>query len=259
MQNKGQVTIFIVVSIIVVVATGLFFTLKGNILPGMGTDFGKNPAGFLKNCIEDQVEEGIILISSQGGSVNPVFYQPFQFTGEDSVNISYLCFNRNDFNPCKNQMPLLMKHMKNELKTYVSDTVDECIDELSEGLEKEGFAVETHYSRGDFDLDFDPKKVLININAKLNLMRTDTPTIYENFNVSIPSRIYELGNLAREIVNQESQYCHFSTDGYHVLHPQYQISRHITNSIKIYTLEYENSYEKFRFAVRGCSIPAGLW
>ena len=68
-KNKGQVTIFIVVAVIIIAATALFFTFRG--------DFVQNeiPASIVPvynsflACIEENVFTGITILESQAGYI----------------------------------------------------------------------------------------------------------------------------------------------------------------------------------------------
>ena len=261
MKKGGQVTIFIIAGIVIVSAVLLFFLFRGGVkIPGIGVGKEISPPSFLEACMEDKVKEAIGIISSQGGYVKPTLYKAFKFEGEEPVNISYLCYNQNDYLPCVNQEPMLIQHLKDEIKSYLlqdSDYVRDCFDSLTSSLDKQGYAVEVKKYNG-FEVELIEDKVIINIDAEITLTRTGETTKQEKFKVIIPSRFYGLTFVVLEIVNKEATTCEFS---HYDMFPyrEFNINKYRTrDSSVIYSIKHEDSEEKFRFAVRGCVIPPGF-
>ena len=74
MYKRGQVTIFVIIAIVIVVAAiGMYF-----IYPQItGTSISSSPTEFIQDCLEDEIEENVEKISLKGGSLNPVFYSEY--------------------------------------------------------------------------------------------------------------------------------------------------------------------------------------
>jgi len=259
MQNKkAQVTIFIIVGVLLITALMLFFLLKKDILPGVGIKPEENPIGFLEICIENKLIEGTKLISSQGGNMNPILYKRFKFDDEDDfVNISYLCYNQNHIFPCINQEPMLIQHLKSEVKKYILDNVQECFDNLVLSLDKKKYTVDATYK--GFEVKLMPKKIVIEINAEMTLTKTEESLRYENFTIIFGSRFYEMAIVAQEIINQETRFCYFELLGFMLFYPEFHIDvLPISDATKIYTIKHQDSEDKFRFAIRGCETLPGF-
>jgi len=258
LNSKSQTTIFIIIGIILVGIIGLFFLLKGEEIIDIGKAKETNPNIFLQSCIEDKVREGVELISKQGGYIENPLNKTFRFTGEkDYTDISYLCYTVNYYLSCVNQEPMLIQHLKDEVEKYISDEVEDCFDELVYSLEKEKYVVDANYN--GFDVELAPKKVIVNINAGLDLTKSDESLSLENFKVVISSRFYELAVVVQEIISQEARFCHFEHLGFMALYHDYDIDRFRTSDlITIYTIKHRQSEEMFRFAVRACVIPPGF-
>ncbi len=258
MKKRGQVTIFIILGIIVVAAIALFLIFGSKIVPEIG--FGKevNPVPFLDSCIEDKVKASLKTISSQGGYVESSLYKTFKFEGEkDFTDISYLCYTQNYYMSCINQEPMLIQHLKNEIKTDISDEVKTCFDELTSSLEKQNYVVDAKYN--GFNIELARGKVIVDIDAELVLTKSGETTKQEDFKIVMPSRFYDLALVVQEIISQEAEYCNFEHVGYMFFYPEFNIDKFGTSdAVIIYTVEHEDSKEKFRFAIRGCVIPAGL-
>lgn len=258
MKKGGQVTIFIIIGIIIIGIIIFFFLFRSRVkIPGVGVGEETSPSSFLESCMEDKVKEAVNLISSQGGYIGPSLYKTFQFEGEDSKNISYLCYTNNYYVPCINQEPMLIKHLKEEIYNYVSDDVENCFDSLTSNLDKQGYAVDTKY-RG-FEVQLIEEKMVIDIDAEITLTKAEETIKQEDFEIIIPSRFYDLSLVVQEIVSQEAEFCNFEYLGYMTLYPQWEIDKlRTSDSSIIYTVESKESKEKFRFAIRGCVIRPGL-
>ncbi len=256
-MKKGQVTIFIILSLVFVVIAILFFVFKGTILTETTGKTELNPSKEFSSCIEDSVKANIKLISSQGGYASNKLNLSFQFEGEDKTDISYLCYQQNNYLSCINQQPMLMQHLKNELKNQISNDVENCFNQIVSSFEESGETVNEAYN--GFDVNLYEDKVVVSINGNINTEKSGSTASYSNLNTVVYSHFYELGIVAQEIVSQEARFCNFEQVGYMLIHPEYDIKKFRTGSSDtIYTIIYKDSNEKFRFAVRSCVIPPGF-
>jgi hypothetical protein len=257
-NRSGQVTIFIIIAVIIVSVIVTFFIFKSGLISKIGGKPEENPAPFLESCIKDKVKEAVGILSMQGGYISNTLYKKFRFEDENVFhNISYLCYTPNYYLPCVNQEPLLIQHLKDEIKDYISEDVSGCFDKLTSSLNKRGYTVDAKYN--GFDVDLTEGRVIINVDAKLVLTKTGETSTQENFNIIIPTDFYDMAVVAQEIVSQEARFCYFEYVGYMNLYPQWNIDKiRTSDSVTIYTIEDKETQEKFRFAVRGCVIPPGF-
>src|SRR4030042_1640054 len=258
MKKKGQVTIFIIIAVVIVSAIVVFFIFKGGIIPQIGEKPEENPAPFLESCIKDKVKEAAETLSMQGGYISNTLYKKFKFEGENVFNnISYLCYTPNYYLPCVNQEPLLIQHLKDEIKDYIAEDVSGCFDKLTASLNKRGYAVDARYN--GFAVELTERKIMMEINAEIVLTKTGETSTQENFQIVIPSSLYDMAVVSQEITSQEARFCYFEYVGYMNLYPKWDIDKFRTSdSVIIYTVKDINTQEKFRFAVRGCVIPPGF-
>ncbi len=257
-QKKGQVTIFIIVSIILISAIILFFLFRGITTTETTGRPDENPEAFLESCMENNVKEAIEVISIHGGYLNNELYKSFKFEDEGfSLNISYLCYNQNNYLPCINQKPTFADDLKTEIKKYISEDVENCFNEMTNNFNQKGYKTTTDYN--GFKVEIIPKRVIIQTDSNMVLTSSGETTKEENFKITIASRFYEITTLAQEIVNQEARFCYSEIRGISILYPEFSIDKFRTgDSSIIYTIEHKDSKEKFRFAVRGCVIPPGI-
>lgn len=256
-MKRGQVTIFIIIAIVIVGSIVLVLVSRGGEILKIGEAQEKNPESFLSSCLKDKIEEGINLVSIHGGSIEPTLKKTFQFEGEPSRDIAFLCYTNNYYIPCINQEPMLIQHIKEELKSYLSLDVESCYNKLVSGLESQGFQTDSEY--GGFEIGLEERRVVVKINARLTLTKSGETSNYEELNIAVLSKLYDIALLAHEISNQEASYCNFGYANYMIENPVWEIDQFRTSdSIIIYTIKNKDDENKFRFAVRGCVIRPGM-
>ena len=255
MNKRGQVTIFIIVVIILISSITLFFVFREEAIIEIGGKQGENPVLFFDSCIKDKIEESIRVISLHGGYIDNPLHKKFKFEGEDFVNISYLCYTQSDYSTCINQKPLFTEDLKEEIKNYISSDVENCFNEMEESFSKE-YTISLDYS--GFNVEIIPKRVIIKTNSEMTLTKSGEATEYKNFEIIVASRLYEISSLVQEIVNQEAEFCYSEVLGISLTFPEFKIDKLTTGESIIYSIEHEDSKEKFRFALRRCVIPPAL-
>jgi len=257
-EKDGQVSVFVIAGVIVVVLIAGFFLSRAGILPRIGQSSEVNPNNFLDSCIGSKVKESIHLISPQGGYIGNPLNKTFKFADENSpTDISYLCYTQNYYEPCINQEPILIGHLKNEIKTYISQDVKDCFDEFVFNLGKQGYLVDARFE--GFDVKLVPKKIIIEGESELVLTKSNETSKQEDFKIIVSSHFYDLAIVVQEIVSQEARFCNFENLGFMLFYPQFDIDKFKTgDSTTIYTIKDRKSQEEFKFAVRGCVIPPGI-
>ena len=257
MEKKGQVTIFIIAGILLVSSIALFFLFKSGIVPEIGGKAEQNPNSFLESCLEDKIRETVEIISLQGGYMENSLNIYFKFEDEKVPrNISYLCYNQNDYVLCIPQKPMLIPHLEEEIHNNIFEEVRSCFDDLTSSLERSGYDVDAVY-RG-FEVDLIESEVDVGIDAEIILTKTGETTTQEDFKIVISSKLYELSKMVNEIVNKEATVGEFSH--YHfLLYPEFDIIKYRTaDSSIVYSVKHRESSEMFRFAVRGGVMPPGF-
>ncbi len=256
-MKRGQATIFIIGGVVLISFLVFFFLFKGKIIPPKLGSKETNPNLFLESCIEKKTKEAIKIMAPQGGYINPEFSFKFKFSDGDFQNISYLCYTQNYYIPCINQEPMLIEHLKKEIKDYIAEDVENCFDSFISDLKEQNYEVNSSYS--GFDIELAPKKILVKIYGEIITEKTGETLKRENFEVRIPTKIYDLAIVAQEIISQEAEYCHFDQVGFMILNPKFELNKFKTgDSDIIYTIIDKDSKEEFRFAVRSCVIPPGM-
>ncbi|MBT3397537.1 hypothetical protein HOA55_00855 [archaeon] len=249
MGVRGQVALFIIIAIVIVVGIIAAFFLIG------GTDLEApadlNPAQFIENCVEDAVEPAVVAVLDGGGRISPSQY--IMYDGEE---YNYLCYQADYYLTCINSHPMLESIVEEEIRADTVDEVETCFNAMEEEFEDKGFGV--NVGTLNYSIDLLPGRVDILINNEIVAFRGGTSQTFSDFDTSIISPLYHLIGIAREIVNQEAQYCNFDYNGYMILYPEYDIRRIDYSESKVYKLFDRRSGDEFQFAIRSCAIAPGI-
>ena len=202
-KNRGQVTIFIIIGIIIVAAVAIFLVVRGNLAVGtIPANIQPVYNNFL-SCLEDNAKIGISILENRGGYIDlPKFepgnsFMPFSsqlnFFGNSIPYWYYVSGN----NIQKEQVPSL-QNMEASLANFVNNQIRTC-------------SYANYYSQGFEILQDEPtasvsiKNNNVDVSMKMNLkisFGNDTSLI-QNHKISISSNLGELYNSARAIYNKE--------------------------------------------------------
>jgi hypothetical protein len=248
-NDKGQVTIFIIIGIVIVAGIILLFFFLGGVEVDSPADLG--PKVFVDKCVRDVVEASVEKMLENGGEILPS--RAIAYKGEEW---NYLCYQADYYQGCYNIHPMLEMQIEAEIVRDTETDVQGCFNSMREDFEDRGFDVgggATEYS-----VDILPGMVEISLSKRIDVSREGSSQSFEDFDSEILSPIYELVQIARDVVNSEAQYCNFEYNGYMLLYPRYDIRRIDYSDSKIYRLIDRRSKDEFRFAVRSCAFAPGI-
>jgi hypothetical protein len=249
MKNKGQVTIFIILGVVIVAVIILFFLLSSRTETEKPAD--TSPKSYIQKCIKESVENSIDILLKNGGEI-----QPKQKISYDGENYTYLCYQADYYLSCYNLQPMLQEKIEYEIKENIKNEVQNCFNSMKEDYENQGFIVSGGVA--NFSVNSFPRKIKVSINKKVQISKGGNSQNFEDFSFELLSPLYELTNIAREIINSESQYCYFEYNGYMLLHPECKIWRIDYDGSKIYKIIDKLTGKEFKFAVRSCALPPGI-
>lgn len=201
--RRGQVTIFVILAIVIVLSIILYFGLKDTLF---GTSLPKNMKPVYDSyldCVEDITREGVYILGQQGGYIDvPDFvpgsqYRPFSsqldFLGQPVVYWMYVSGN----NIIKEQIPT-KGEMQIELEDYVRERLDTC---RFEEYEQQGFGV--FIENGEVDIQIKDSEVIINVQNPMTIyFENDTARINEH-TVKLNIRLGKLYEQAKQLYNYE--------------------------------------------------------
>jgi len=250
--NKGQITIFIIIAILVVAMVALVFLFinRSNNKTPSESSAGTSPSNYLSTCVEEKLYEDLQTLSLQGGYFENPLSISFKFGDEEYRNISYLCYEENVGVPCVVQQPSIINHLEKELEISLDETTENCFNRFLQSLENEGYVSNGTYSK--MGVDIKESKVVININSKLIYSKGEQSYSVDGIVFEYPTEIYGIGKVVQRILSDETKRNSFDRIDYMDKHPKYNINLYkIYDLNKIYIVENEDSDEEFRFAVRG--------
>jgi len=249
MGKRGQTTAFIIIALVIVVFGILIYFLYPQISTVFG--FDTEPSSFMKSCIKPSLEDGVDLLSRQGGYAEPEGYMLYK--GE---MVKYLCYTAQYYTPCYVQQPLLRAHFEKELEAMIKEKADECALELQEYYESRGYDV-TRGSSTDVDVDIVMNSIDVDVHSPMTISKDDAQR-FENFRFGMRSQMYSLIMTAMSVIDFESTYGDSETTMYMAYYPNLKIQKtKLGDGSTIYTLTYVNTEESFTFASRSVAWPAG--
>lgn len=248
-KKRGQVTIFIIVGVVIVAGLILGFLLFS--WPSKESPSSQGSSNFIRSCVEDIVRDSAWKFLYGGGSLDP--QKSVMYLGK---NYTFLCYQADNYLPCYNLYPGLGEKIESNMQEDTVESVEQCFEVFKQDSEDVGFYVELGTMK--YSIDLLPGKIRINLQRDLTISREGSSQKFENFDTQVLSSLYELVNIARDIVNDESKFCTFEYVGYMLLYPDYDIRRINYDSNRIYKLISRKTSEEFKFAVRGCTYPPGI-
>ncbi len=244
-SKKGQVTIYIMIAIVIVgVLIFLFYPrIKTLIKPAA-------PPVYLQDCLKEEVEETIKMVSSRGGSVEPV--NAVMFNNE---KVEYLCYTNQYYQTCKMQQPLLIQHIEREILENIKPKAKVCIDNLKEELRKRGYSVSE--TREEISVEIMPENIRVAVSG-ISFVSEERGERYEKFEINLKSRLYDLIMLTTSILNWETRYGDSDITSYMLYYPNVKVEKYKQgDGSKIYILTDKITEDSLTFATRSLSWPAG--
>ena len=247
-NKKGQVTVFIIAAILIVGFAVLIYFLGPGLTGTTGFD-AKTPSGFIQTCLEEDIQNAVNLVSSQGGSINPENFILYQ-----SNKIEYLCYTTEYYKTCSTQQADLKEHIESEIKNAIKDKTANCFNELKSNYQEKGYTV--NLETGETRAELLPKRVVTTFNYTLTATKTDTER-FSSFNVILNNNLYELTSIANSIIDWESTYGDAETTIYMDYYKDLKVEKVGRDGSKIYILTDRNTGNKFQFASRSVVWPPG--
>jgi len=194
-MKKGQITLFMILGLVIVIIIGLFFFLKSDIIKSAlekGVQTGiiipqkiKSIYGFVEECITSTSNDALERIGKQGGYIIPT-------KDSTSLGIPYY-INHNKTNiPSKEKI-------EKEIEKYINNQLPFCTKNFVDFPE---FSVK----QGEIESNTKIKEneVTINIKYPLEIEVEDKNYNLEKFKeISMPIRLGAIYNTAVEIVKEE--------------------------------------------------------
>ena len=249
-NNRGQVTIFVIIAVLVVAAVLLTYFFFPQVLANFGIG-AQNPTAFMQGCMEEQLRSTTELISKQGGSL-----EPKNFILHNDDKIEYLCYTADSYSTCVMQQPLLKQHVESEIERGIKNQADTCLDSLKTTFERRGY--NAVLGDGELVVELLPQRIGITFENDLTLTR-DSSQRYEKINIVLNNNLYELISIANSILNWEARYGDTETTAYMNYYKDLKVEKNLqSDGSTIYVLTDRKTEDKFQFASRSVAWPPGV-
>ncbi len=250
-NNRGQVTIFIIVGILIFVAILLVFYFTGRI--SFTESPIQNPEAYLENCMINSAKEAENLIFTSNGypqlESNYILY--------NKEKIPYLCISSEFYNTCIPQEPAFFSHINKLIENKVARDTQECLDNLVKELEKKGYNVQV--DSGNTTVEIRKDFININLGRKIYFSSGEDAGQIPAIETSYGTKIYDMIKLIQIIVNSETSTCDFDKESWMRADSSIIISRtSLSDQTEIYTLRDRLTEREIKFAIRTCILPAAL-
>lgn len=212
-MKRGQVTIFIIVGLLVLLGIGSSLYYLYSLKPAVQATEASPVYNYVSACLDDIGLQGVLLLGQQGGYTNLTRTGNFQIDEADSTASDAVIFGalqipywwyEDSSHGCTRcsittkNMPSL-DAMADDLNTYISEHIQDCLANFS-GVE--GYAVIPQGTPA-FNTKFTDNAVVIEMTYPLAVIKEGAATTLEDWEVAIDVPLKQIYNDAVEITNME--------------------------------------------------------
>ena len=189
-QKRSQITIFIIISILIVAVVVLFFSLRGNLQKEKPISPEIAPIkNFVQECLDNSLEEVVFKVGENGG-----YYFPSKTRATIPVlEVPYYIKNNQNLMPSKEQI-------QDEISKSVARELIFCLEDFTL------FSNEYEITKGKMappKIIIEPERVLVDVNYPLTIIKGDSKSKIENFNSEVPVRLGIVHDAVAEFVEEE--------------------------------------------------------
>ena len=248
-SKRGQLAIFIIIALVIVVLIALFFLFRKQLPAVFGGAFSPNE--YLENCIEPEIKPAVEILAQQGS-----YQDPEGYTLLDGKKVKYLCYTDDYYKTCSVQQPMTKQNFEKELNLMLKAKANQCMRNLIKEYEDRSYEVSSGGINSEVSVV--PGMILITYNAPLSIKKGESTDTFRSFDVEMDSEMYDLLFIAQSIVEYEASLGGSATELYLQYYPDLKINKvKRTDGTTIYKLTDVTTEEEFLFASRSLAWPAG--
>ncbi|MBS3130795.1 hypothetical protein J4212_00025 [Candidatus Woesearchaeota archaeon] len=238
MRSKGQVTIFMLLGIVLVIGALVFFYIRQDttaqqLAPGLEIQVEQTPVEFdpvrlfTTSCIEDISEEGLRLIGKQGGYISlepeysganfiinedPTSSDAVEFAPGSGLKIPYWFYMQtaNECEQCSyksSKPPLTMEEggnsIESQLAKYVDKNLDRCLSNF-QPLKGQGFEITSEERKVEAKVT--DSDVVVIVNQEITARLGGNENRLSQFYAVMPVSLKQIYALAGDITEKEAQH-----------------------------------------------------
>ncbi len=230
-QKRGQVTLFVVVGIVILISAFLvyYFTSRQAVIQGPETLLKETPSQvrdvrlYIDECINIVGKQAVVNLGAHGGWIydesdpelmqkpfdvefNPTEGQGVEFSS-GGLKVPYWYYMKSN-NKCRNCQFSLdnvpsRSTMTAGINLYVQKKIDACLKDFKPLLQQ-GYTIR---KSGDVQVDtkIAPDAVIVDIKYPLEIKRDDKTYTMEDFTTTLPVKLGRVYDLATLVVNNEQK------------------------------------------------------
>jgi len=202
MQKRGQVTVFLIMGIVILIFfAGILFLVQNTTTKDLRVaesevqsvgDVRSQIKLFVESCIENIAVPGIYLLGIQGGVIYPDDPTKLLITENAIINYGYL----NGINQ------LSTTDMEKQLNKYMEESLPECLDFSS--FEQQGIVVEEKNGL-KMDTKIQQNEVVFSLDYDLELTSGDAEIGIESFIRNVPLKLGNVVTEANSLIEKQKE------------------------------------------------------
>lgn len=217
MNKRGQVTLFIIIGLVILIGIGGGYYYYATVLPRVTPVQGEASIvqNYVSTCLEDIATQGVLLLGQQGGYTNLRRTGTFEIdetdaTASDAVALGALqipyWWYEDTTHGCTRcsittkNMPSL-DSMTEDLNTYISEHIQDCLANFS-ALQEQGFII-TATGEPALTTKLGESTVIVDMKYSLNIIKEGTTTEIKQWEIILDVPLKEIYNDAVEITHME--------------------------------------------------------
>src|SRR3989344_7549201 len=186
LTKRGQITIFIIISILIVAVVVLFFSLRGTLQKEKPVSpETAEIQNFVQGCLDDSLESVVFKVGENGG-----YYFPPKVS-TPVLEVPYYIKDNNNLMPKK-------EDIEKEISKYVSRELVLCLGDFA-------LLPEYQITKGQIitETKIEPERVLVEMNYPLTIIKGDAKSKIEDFNSEVPVRLGIVYDAVGEFIGGE--------------------------------------------------------
>jgi len=261
MHKRGQVTVFVILGILIIVVLAVIFYLyslqsKLPLEKQPQFDFSRTDAlkNYIEDCIKIKGNEAINLVRKQGGDINPGFYLSYKFPNTNEFDkLTYLCYTTT-YTACTVQRPLLNKHVSDEITSYLNNHLRSCIDNGLQQFRQQGYTINEQWQNAKINTSINKFNVIISLDYPIEIAKGTSSSRQDKFSYTFDNPLGKLIEITEYIIHKEVTEGEFYTIPYMIRERRVLIEKYRPGYSKAYKITYfdlnfnEQSY--FQFAIQ---------
>lgn len=186
MKKRGQITVFVILAIIIVVGVVLFFAFRGE---KSGTESVEIPVFvspinvFVDSCLAS-VSENVVYSVGEGGGY---FFPPARSNDE---GISYLYYEGVNYFP-------EISIMESQIEEGIASNMILCVNNFDDFSN-----YEIVYTTPEIDVEILDENIFVNMDYSISVSQGNSTYVLRNFNAEVPVRLGLINRLLKKFLNE---------------------------------------------------------